>query len=201
MSRPSPVPTVMAGAVFAVSVLLLILAVLWTSHPTRLDAFEGSDGFLMTSEPAAAIGPDPYLSIDDRRDAGGPDGELGITLDPTFGEIGTYGESLADTCDVAVMIAHLTAEDTGAGLRWATAAGVAANDIASHLSGLRSDVLVSGGVFAMNGDADGVRTSRTQLLEPGTAVLVDADGVARVRCIGANPLTPSIDVAQAVAAG
>ncbi|MFK7919002.1 MAG: DUF6777 domain-containing protein [Ilumatobacter sp.] len=201
MSRPSPAPAVMAGGVLIVSLLLLVLSVLWTSHPAQLDTFDGSDGFLMTSEPAAAIGPDPYLSIDDRRAAGGPGGELGITLDPTFGEIGTYGESLADTCDVAVMIAHLTVQDTEAGLRWATAAGIAANSIASHLSGLRADVLVGGGVFAMNGDDDGARTSRTQLLEPGTAVLVDTDGVARVRCIGANPLTPSIDVAAAVAAG
>lgn len=191
----------MAGAALGVSILLLVLALLWTSCPVQLDAFDGSDGFLMTSEPADAIGADPYLSVDGRQNAGGPDGSLGITLDPTFGEIGTYGGSLADTCDVAVIVNHFTKIDTDAGLRWATAAGIAAVDISTHLATLRADVLVDGAVVAMNGDDGGARTSRTQLLEPGTAVLVDADGVARVRCIGANPLTPSIDVAEATAAG
>ena len=198
MSGRSTATTGVSAAVLGTAVLLLVLVLLWTRCPQQFAAFDGSDGFVMTSEPADAIGVNAYLTLADRVSAVG-EGTTSIALDPTFGEIGVFGATLADTCDVALMITHLTVDDPDAGQRWATAAGVPVNDIADHLGGLRADVLVAGGVYAMNGDADGQRTAETKLLAPGTAVLADADGVARVRCLDANPLTASIDVASALA--
>lgn len=188
----------MAGVTLLLTVVLLVLIVTWKPVSSQLGAFEGSTGFLMTSEPASTLSASPYMDIEQRRAAGGPDGEVAISTDPTYGQIGTYNGTLIDTCDVSVLTTHLTDRDVAAGQRWATAAGIAPNELASFLGSMSAAALLDAETWTLHGDGSGERVSETKLIEVGTAVLVDADGVARVRCLDGNPLTASIDVAESI---
>ncbi len=193
----SRVPEMAGGAGLVLTFILLILIVTWSPGSPKLEAVDGSSGFLMTSEPAGVLSSFAYMTLDERKAAGAPSGEVAITTDPTYGEVGTYNGNLVDTCDVVVLTKHLTENDAEAGQRWATAAGVAANDVIGFLSGLTASAVVDTQTLTLHGDDNGQRVSETKLIDIGTAVLVDETGSPRVRCLDGNPLTPSVAVAEA----
>ncbi len=193
------VVSVAIGLVLTISLLALIV----TRRPgsSKLDAVDGSSEFLVTSEPAGALSTFAYMTLDERKAAGAPSGEVAITVDLTYGEVGTYNGNLADTCDVVALTKHLTENDTEAGQRWATAAGVVANDIVGFLSGLTASAVVDTQTLTLHGDDNGQRVSETKLIDVGTAVLVDETGSPRVRCLDGNPLTPSVAVVEVISGG
>lgn len=199
MSR-SRVTEALAAVALLASVLLLIWIVTLDKPSDKLSIFEGSSGFVMISEPPTAVNAFGYMSLSDRRDAGASEGEVAMTADAEFSGVGTYGGTLADTCDVGVLKAHLLADDDTLSQSWATAAGISANGVGDFLDGLSASVLTTPRTLSLHGLDDGQRISFTTLIEAGTAVLVDADGVPRVRCLDGSPVTSSPDVAAVTAA-
>ncbi|WP_299531922.1 DUF6777 domain-containing protein [uncultured Streptomyces sp.] len=94
-------------------------------------------------------------------------------------------------CDVARQ-ARLLSDDPARGRAFARAAGADADEIARHLRGLTPVVLRADARVTGHGYRDGAATDFQAVLQAGTAVLVDARGVPRVRCACGNPLDPPV---------
>src|SRR5690606_36332277 len=68
--------------------------------------------------------------------------------------------------------------------------GIAPADIGTYVAGLTPVVLIRDTRVTNHGFRDGRATPRQAVLQAGTAVLVDATGVPRVKCACGNPLAP-----------
>jgi hypothetical protein len=101
---------------------------------------------------------------------------------------GLYGGTRdAASCDPEKMIAFLT--DTPAKAKaWAGVQGIAVKDIPTFVRSLTPVVLRRDTRVLNHGYRDGKATPRAAVLQAGTAVLVDANGVPRVKCGCGNPL-------------
>lgn len=101
-----------------------------------------------------------------------------------------YGGS-RDTrvCDVAGLVTFLTGDGhTAEATAWAEALDVEADGIESYVGGLTAVRLRWDTRVTNHGFRDGEATPFQSLLQAGTAVLVDATGVPRVKCNCGNPL-------------
>ncbi|MFE4600580.1 DUF6777 domain-containing protein [Kitasatospora indigofera] len=104
---------------------------------------------------------------------------------------GLYGgEMKKPACDVEKLITLTASGDKGKA--WAAAEGIEQSAIPGYLRSLtsvvlRADTRVTNHNF-QNGSANGYQA----VLQAGTAVLVDSQGVPRVRCACGNPLTPPV---------
>lgn len=153
-------------------------------------------------EPAEKAGPDPFmpsvaadnLPAPPKRAVEPPTkGEAPGT--PVSSETGTtpelYGGSgELQVCDKPALITFLT-ENPDERAAWAGVLGISPADdveVARYVEGLAPVVLRADTRVTNHGYVDGRATPRQSILQAGTAVLVDAQGVPRVRCACGNPL-------------
>ncbi|MFE7575557.1 DUF6777 domain-containing protein [Streptomyces sp. NPDC057521] len=114
----------------------------------------------------------------------------GQALKRTGSTPGLYaGTRAVPSCDVEAQI-RMLAVDPAREEAFAHTVSVARDQVAGFLRGLtpvllRADTLVTG-----HGLRDGSVTTYQSVLQAGTAVMVDARGLPRVRCVCGNPLDP-----------
>jgi hypothetical protein len=114
---------------------------------------------------------------------------------------GSPGSGDVARCDPDTLVAYLAAHpaqaqawvdalDADPALRWSGGRTVTVDQIPAYVAEL-SPVVLSGDLRVTNHQFTGGRAVAVQsVLQEGTAVLVDAAGVARVRCACGNPLAP-----------
>lgn len=101
-----------------------------------------------------------------------------------------YGGSEDESvCDPATMVAFLEDHEAEAAA-WASVVGVEPAGIAAYVNTLTSVILTTDTWVTNHGFADGAATPRQAVLQAGTAVMVDGEGVPRVKCGCGNPLAP-----------
>jgi hypothetical protein len=106
------------------------------------------------------------------------------------GTPGLYGGTLNQaSCDKQKMIDFLAANSDKA-QAWAGVQGIAVGDIDSYINGLTSVQLRSDTRVTNHGYVDGRATEHQDILQAGTAVMIDQYGVPRARCACGNPLLP-----------
>jgi hypothetical protein len=157
-------------------------------------------------EPAAAAGSDPFFESIATSvievDAGGVDAVEGGdgSVESVSGDApGLYGGTRDDrVCDVGALVAFLE-ENRAKAEAFAGVLGISTGDIAEYLGGLTPVLLREDTRVTNHGFRDGAATPRHSVLQAGTAVLVDARGVPRVRCACGNPLTEPAPTASAPA--
>ncbi|MEV7026824.1 DUF6777 domain-containing protein, partial [Kitasatospora sp. NPDC093558] len=109
---------------------------------------------------------------------------------------GVYGGTMSKpSCDTERLIAMVSTGDVGRA--WASAAGIDQGSIPSYLRSLTSAYLRVDTRVTNHNYKSGAVTEYQSALQAGTAVLVDAQGVPRVRCSCGNPLKPPKLVADA----
>ncbi|MFJ9696012.1 DUF6777 domain-containing protein [Kitasatospora sp. NPDC101183] len=112
------------------------------------------------------------------------------------GSAGLYAGTMArPSCDTERLIAMVSAGD--AGRAWASAAGIAQADIPGYLRSLTSAYLRVDTRVTNHNYKSGAVVEYQSVLQAGTAVLVDAQGVPRVRCACGNPLKQPVLVSDA----
>ncbi|GAY11151.1 serine/threonine-protein kinase [Pseudonocardia sp. N23] len=95
---------------------------------------------------------------------------------------------LTGHADIAT--AWVTALRTDPGLRWSrTPVVLSSGDITPYFRELTPVLLSADTRATVHGWTDGAVEQSSAVLQAGTAVLVDAYGIPRVRCAGGNPLT------------
>ncbi|MGG2459473.1 DUF6777 domain-containing protein [Streptomyces sp. RGM 3693] len=103
---------------------------------------------------------------------------------------GLYGGSRDKaSCDVEKQIRYLQANPDKA-RAFAGVQGKSAGELPAYLRSMTSVQLLVDTWVTNHGYQDGKATTYQAVLQAGTAVLVDAHGVPRVRCACGNPLTP-----------
>ncbi|MEU2632798.1 DUF6777 domain-containing protein, partial [Kitasatospora sp. NPDC007106] len=109
------------------------------------------------------------------------------------GDVGLYGGTMnVASCDVPKLSAYLAANPDKA-KAWAGVEGIEPNQIDGYLKGLTPVVLRADTRVTNHGYSNGQATAYQAVLQTGTAVLIDNQGVPRVRCACGNPLTPPVD--------
>ncbi|WP_369185871.1 DUF6777 domain-containing protein [Streptomyces sp. Y1] len=99
------------------------------------------------------------------------------------------------SCDTERLISTVSAGDTGRA--WASAAGISQSDIPAYLRSLTSAYLRVDTRVTNHSYRSGAVVEFQSVLQAGTAVLVDAQGVPRVRCACGNPLKAPVLVSNA----
>lgn len=102
---------------------------------------------------------------------------------------GLYGGT-GDTgsCDPAALVAFLKGHPDKA-TAWSKVLGITTDRIETYVAGLTPVVLTTDTLVTNHGFRDGHATEMAAVLQAGTAVMVDARGVPRVKCNCGNPLT------------
>ncbi|MCX5214589.1 hypothetical protein OG689_35950 [Kitasatospora sp. NBC_00240] len=104
---------------------------------------------------------------------------------------GLYGgEMKKPACDVERLITQTASGDKGKA--WASAEGIEQSAIPAYLRSLTSVVLRADTRVTNHNYQNGSAIGYQAVLQAGTAVLVDSQGVPRVRCACGNPLTPPV---------
>jgi hypothetical protein len=146
---------------------------------TGPDPFTGSTA---TDSSAAPVSPSPATETATGNAVRGVDG----------GAPGLYGGSRkVSSCDVEKQIKALQAAPAK-NKAFASVAGVDPSGVPAYLRSLTPVQLRMDTRVTNHGYRDGAATSYQAVLQTGTAVLVDARGVPRVRCACGNPLTPPV---------
>lgn len=111
---------------------------------------------------------------------------------------GVYGATLAgEVCDVGLLAAELADEET-AREAWRTVLGTDGESLAESLSAFTAVVLLADTTVTDHFLDGGRIRSRFAILQRGTAVLVDATGLPRVRCISGSPLRAAAPIPAGV---
>ena len=101
---------------------------------------------------------------------------------------GIYGGSLNEqACDVE-LLAQFLAEQPERAEAWASVLEISPQDIGAYLDGLTPVHLGADARVVNHGFTDGEAVPRESVLQRGTAVLVDVNGVPRVNCYSGSPL-------------
>jgi uncharacterized protein DUF6777 len=100
---------------------------------------------------------------------------------------GLYGGTESNSCDIAAMQAYLETHPDRAAA-WATALMIDPSQIDEHFASLTPVTLQTDTAVTNHGFDSGTATPFQTVLQAGTAVLVDAVGLPRVRCYCGNPL-------------
>jgi hypothetical protein len=104
--------------------------------------------------------------------------------------VGLYGGTRNEAvCDREQLIRFLTSTPDKGGA-WASVQGIGIGDIPAYVRKLTPLQLRFDTRVTNHGFGEGVATPRQSVLQAGTAVLVDANGVPRARCACGNPLLP-----------
>lgn len=166
-------------------VMLIVVLLVRDCCGDRVTVIAGGPPVLF--EPEDTVGPDPFISLEDRSE---------VTATPPVAptpESGIYGGSLENTCDQEMMIAYLLAHPEK-GEAWAAVQGLPYAQLPTYIRSLRPAVLAFDTPVTNHGFAGGVAAPRQSMLAAGTAVLVDSAGVPRARCYCGNPLVPPVTV-------
>lgn len=198
-AAPAPqsrrIPALIVGIV---ALALLVGGVLFWNQGRSSEAVE--------LEPAATAGPEPFVdaasdsapaAFSDTLRASVEERSAALTVDATTGVRTTGGNTeglyahapTTTACDASALATRLDA-DPAAAAAWAGARGIPVDRIGEHLAGLfpvylTVDTLVTNHRFDGNG-----AVAFAAVLQAGTAVLVDAQGLPAVRCACGNPLLP-----------
>ena len=201
------------GVVFALLGVLLVVAVAAAAFiVTREDETGTSVGASVTLEPVSSTGTDPFSENLDEEDFAEP---LEIALEgfPDLGqdvaaslagrvaggdEPGLYGGSQeTGVCDIGALVDFLTDEaNADKAAAWAQTLGIETSEIESYVEGLTPVRLRFDTRVTNHGFRDGQATPFQSLLQAGTGVLVDDQGVPRVKCNCGNPLLEPQDLAD-----
>src|SRR5581483_7383982 len=102
---------------------------------------------------------------------------------------GLYGGTqLLTVCDKRAMIAFL--ERNADKLKaWAAVQGISPGDVPGYISRLTDVILRFDTRVTNHGYLNGAATTIDEVLQRGTAVLIDEYGIPRARCYCGNPLT------------
>lgn len=146
-------------------------------------------------EPAGVPGSAPFtrsVAVEEGSLAAPPDDGSGVVLD------GDAPRRYAATrgrpaCDREALVAALEAGSERAAT-WARAEGIERDDLDAFVATL-TPLLLRNDIRVTNHDyANGHAVARQAVLQAGTAVLVDPNGVPRVRCSCGNPLADPVGV-------
>lgn len=153
-------------------------------------------------QPVSDAGPDPFTdsvaawAAAPSGAAGSPTVTVSVSagtgagLSVEGGQAGLYGGSAGtESCDVS-KLEGLLAADPAKSRSWAGVEGIAPEAIGPYLRTLTPVVLRADTRVTNHGFSNGTATAFQSVLQAGTAVLVDAHGVPRVRCACGNPLLP-----------
>ncbi|WP_157031828.1 DUF6777 domain-containing protein [Kitasatospora cheerisanensis] len=170
----------------------------------------GGSGQNVALQPVAAAGQDPFTGSVAYAAGSGQGGSSGSSGSPSGGNgtasgaasppaaggtvdggtPGLYGGTReVASCDVPKLSGYLT-ENADKGRAWAGVEGIDNSQIDGYLHGLTPVVLRQDTRVTNHGYHDGQATAYQAVLQSGTAVLVDNQGVPRVRCACGNPLLP-----------
>jgi len=206
------------------ALLLVVIVVFIATSGGKKDATavktDGGTGEIFL-QPAAANGPDPFTeSAAVAAPASTVPASTPVTLGkgnppptaPVFpaiaggtgqvssvygGAPGLYGGTRnQQSCNKQRIVEFLAANPSKA-RAWADAQGIGVNDIASFIAGLTPVLLRSDTRVTNHGYRNGIATAHQDVLQAGTAVLIDQYGVPRARCACGNPLLPPQPVATA----
>ncbi|MFJ2863461.1 DUF6777 domain-containing protein [Kitasatospora sp. NPDC087314] len=109
---------------------------------------------------------------------------------------GLYGGTMSKpSCDTERLITMVSTGDSGRA--WASAAGIEQSAIPSYLRSLTSAYLRVDTRVTNHNYKSGAVAEYQSVLQAGTAVLVDSQGVPRVRCSCGNPLKAPVLVSDA----
>jgi hypothetical protein len=175
-----------------VAVVALLAAFLLTSGDEA-----GADEIFL--EPVDFEGEDPFtdsVATDDGEALGELVADDGAEVDGSANgsEPGLYGGSLnTRVCDREQLVDFLGDEAAKANA-FAEVLGIDVDDIPSYVASLTPVILRGDTRVTNHGYRDGEPTSFQAVLQAGTAVLVDAQGIPRVKCYCGNPLTPPVEV-------
>ena len=119
-----------------------------------------------------------------------PPGSIATITALSGGTPGLYGGTLnQSSCDKQQLIDFLAANADKA-QAWADVQSIAVSDIAGYINALTPVQLRSDTRVTNHGFSNGHATEHQDVLQAGTAVLVDQYGVPRARCACGNPLLP-----------
>lgn len=153
-------------------------------------------------EAAPSVGQDPFVDIETQPEppfdpppaqptsprpapqVQGPNGYV-----PLYGGSGVLSRCYRDR-----LVAFLEANPTHASA-WASVIGIEPGEIGSYVRNELHALTLNVDLRVTNhGLVNGVATPFQSVLEAGTAVLVDAEGIPRVRCKCGNPLKPAVPI-------
>jgi len=107
---------------------------------------------------------------------------------------GLYGGTRDNSsCNAKQMLDFLT-QNPGKAAAWAAVQRIRPDQLSDYLSQLTPVTLLSDTRVTNHGYVNGKATTIPEILQAGTAVLVDKNGVPRARCFCGNPLTPPVPV-------
>lgn len=179
--------------VAAVAAVAAVLAVVLTNRSQKAQAAQN-----VALQSVGSSGPAPFTSTvatTETASATPPAANSTAAATATAGTrsyqgsaVGLYGgtERLS-SCDVAQLSAFLTAHPDKA-RAWAGVEGIEPSAVPSYLRTLTPVVLRLDTRVTNHGFSNGAATSFQSVLQGGTAVLIDAHGLPRVRCACGNPL-------------
>lgn len=146
-------------------------------------------------QPADSSGPNPFTAPVTKAT---PSAAPSVTLSGTAGQskavsggtTGLYGGTeRVSSCDAEKMISFLASNPDKA-RAWAGAEGITTSEIPAYVRSLTPVLLRIDTRVTNHGFSNGSATSFQAVLQTGTAVMIDARGVPRVRCACGNPLLP-----------
>lgn len=144
-------------------------------------------------EAAPQPGPDPFTDplnaegVTEEAPPAQPQAPPAATGEVGGETVGLYGGSGRDHCEPEKLIRFLESDPAKAAA-WAGVHGIQAADIRGFVGGLEPTVLNVDARVTNHGFKDGKATPRQSVLQAGTAVMVDSEGIPRLRCICGNPL-------------
>jgi hypothetical protein len=150
-------------------------------------------------EPVDFEGEDPFtetVSTSDGDAAGAVVVEDGPEIQGSVNgsEPGLYGGTLNESVCDREQLVNFLGENADKARAFAGVLDIDVNDIPDYIAGLTGVILRGDTRVTNHGFNDGQATSLQSVLQAGTAVLVDNEGIPRVRCYCGNPLTEPVEV-------
>lgn len=109
---------------------------------------------------------------------------------------GLYGgTNIIDACSKDQLVAFL-ANNAAKAAAWAEVQGISVEALPAYIESLTDAVLQIDTRVVNHGFRNGIANPINSVLQAGTAVLVDAFGVPRTRCMCGNPLLPAVALAS-----
>ena len=181
-------PLLKIGALLA-ALVLAIAGGIYVVTQTGIGQKLAEMSYIASADP----GPEAFMDTvvnDDSADivqsANIPEGRLAGGVEGSSDNLyGGTGE--LSTCDAAALLNHLNANDE-LNTAFAEGIGINADDVERYVNALSPLVLMQDTWVTNHGFNNGHANPFQAVLQRGTAVLVDAKGVPRVRCACGNPL-------------
>jgi hypothetical protein len=118
------------------------------------------------------------------------DGHLATVRPRSVLGVGLLPGGAGPVCGLESIVSGLVTAPEGAAAL-ATVAGIDVGDVADYLRSLRAGYLIDDEPVILHGLRNGEITAARTVLAAGTAVLVDDQGLPRLRCRSADPLLPT----------